>query len=167
MTEEVYGRPCRACTDFKDWMKTGGPQSEKAKAKDDGSDKAKSVSKVPADHHQCPPDRMELGNKSWTLLHSIAAYFPLKPTQKQQDDAKTFLDTFSRLYPCQDCAEDLRQDLVTNPPRVTSSVEFSQVSSDWSVIKILSSHCSIAIILSFHWSIYFVVICCSGQNSKF
>ena len=132
MTEEVYGRPCRACTDFKDWMKTGGPQGENAKAKPSSSDKKTSdtkvseVSSVPADHHQCPPDRLELGTKSWTLLHSVAAYFPRTPTQQQQSDARTFLDTFSRLYPCQDCAEDLRQDLLDHPPRVTSSDEFSQ-----------------------------------------
>ena len=81
---------------------------------------------MPADHHECPPDRMELGSRSWTLLHSIAAYFPAQPTHQQQQDAKIFLDTFSRLYPCQECAEDLRQDLVTHPARLTSSAEFSQ-----------------------------------------
>ena len=36
------------------------------------------------------------------------------------------MSVMSRLYPCQDCAEDLRADLVTHPPRVTSSEEFSQ-----------------------------------------
>jgi len=32
----------------------------------------------------------------------------------------------SRLYPCRDCAEDLAQDLLQEPPVVTSSLEFSQ-----------------------------------------
>ena len=31
----------------------------------------------------------------------------------------------ARLYPCSDCAEDMRSDLVESPPRVTSASEFS------------------------------------------
>ena len=135
MTEDVYGRPCRACTDFKQWMKTGPTNSDGAKPADDDktSKSTKTEQKtdvtavnVPDDHHQCPPDRMELGSKSWTLLHSIAAYFPSTPSQQQQEDATNFMHLFSRLYPCQDCAEDLREDLVKHPPRVTSSKEFSE-----------------------------------------
>ena len=96
MAEELHGRPCRACTDFKQWMKTGpttGPgagggasagSGEQKKAKADSKVEAKEEAKMPDDHHQCPPDRMELGAKSWTLLHSIAAYFPASPTPAQQ-----------------------------------------------------------------------------------
>ena len=68
-TEEVYGRPCRACNDFKSFMKnvpTPGGQA------DGGETVARDNP-----HHQCPPDRMELGSRSWSLLHSVAAYFPL------------------------------------------------------------------------------------------
>ena len=43
-----------------------------------------------------------------------------------QEDARTLVSVVSRLYPCQDCAEDLRTDLLQHPPRVTSSEEFSQ-----------------------------------------
>ena len=43
-----------------------------------------------------------------------------------QEDARTLVSVVSRLYPCQDCAEDLRTDLLQHPPRVTSSKEFSQ-----------------------------------------
>ena len=138
MSEDVYGRPCRACTDFKQWMKTAPTSSTEAKASDDQKKKAEDKEgdkvkvtpetgvSVPADHHECPPDRMELGNKTWTLLHSVAAYFPASPSAQAQDDARTLMSVMSRLYPCQDCAEDLRADLVTHPPRVTSSAEFSQ-----------------------------------------
>jgi len=142
MSEDVYGRPCRACTDFKQWMKTAPTSGTEAKAADDKkkndkgddktnvSDKVKVTPetgvKVPDDHHECPPDRMELGNKTWTLLHSVAAYFPASPSAQAQEDARTLMSVMSRLYPCQDCAEDLRADLVTHPPRVTSSEEFSQ-----------------------------------------
>jgi len=130
MTEDVYGRPCRACTDFKQWMKTG-PSSGQASSGDSQKKASETQKKsdnkeiINQEYHQCPPDRLELGNKSWSLLHSIAAYFPRKPTESQQSDAKQFMHLFSRLYPCQDCAEDLRQDLITHPPRVTSSEEFS------------------------------------------
>ena len=92
-TEEVYGRPCRACTDFKSFMKTGpvpGGQAE------EGKKKAGDDPKVPKDHHQCPPDRMELGSRSWSLLHSVAAYFPSQPTAEQQEDARNFMHLFSR-----------------------------------------------------------------------
>ena len=35
MSEDVYGRPCRACTDFKQWMKTAPTSGAEAKASDD------------------------------------------------------------------------------------------------------------------------------------
>ena len=36
----------------------------------------------------CPPDRQELGSATWSLLHSVAAYYPDRPTPRQQADAK-------------------------------------------------------------------------------
>ena len=89
-TEDVYGRPCRACNDFKSFMKnvpTPGGQTV-------GGEKA-SVDE-PQPQHECPPDRMELGNRSWSLLHSVAAYFPSQPTLQQQEDARNFMHLFSR-----------------------------------------------------------------------
>ena len=74
----------------------------------------------------CPPDRQELGSATWSLLHSVAAYYPDRPSPRQQAEATLFLTLFSRLYPCAECAEDLRADLVESPPKVTSSKEFSQ-----------------------------------------
>ena len=38
---------------------------------------------------------------------------------------EALINSSSRLYPCSDCAEDMRADLVKSPPRVTSSEEFS------------------------------------------
>uniref|UniRef100_A0A0B7JU86 thiol oxidase n=1 Tax=Bionectria ochroleuca TaxID=29856 RepID=A0A0B7JU86_BIOOC len=37
---------------------------------------------------------------SWTLLHSIAATFPEAPSRAQQGDLVSFVQLFSRLYPC-------------------------------------------------------------------
>jgi len=137
---------CRACTDFKHWAKTGpvgipgGTPSEYSQGNQTKNQPSKTEAPSPSvslpedvdrsisDHHQgvCPPDRQELGVASWSLLHSIAAYYPDKPTPSQQADAKLFLTLFSRLYPCEECAQDLRKDLAESPPRVRNSEEFSQ-----------------------------------------
>jgi len=145
MTDEVHGKPCRACTDFKSWMKTGPPglasptvkkspeTSQSGREKDDTRESKVNSGvlippseSTPEDHHLCPPDRMELGNASWSMLHSMAAYFPKQPTSQHKNDALQFMHIFSRLYPCQECAEDLRSDLKQFPPKVESAQEFSQ-----------------------------------------
>lgn len=141
---EIPGKPCRACTDFKRWMKVGPESDNKVTKKEsiqkiidpstkesEGSSQKSEVSLIVdqavLDQKSgiCPPDRAELGSSSWSLLHSLAAYYPDKPSHSQQEDAKQFITLFSRLYPCSDCAEDLRADLVTLPPRVSSATEFS------------------------------------------
>lgn len=160
-------RVCRACSDFKSWMKTGPPgvppktsptqpkptadqihqpdpiqdkeyssetkselppiesplvqpQSESSSEGDqkvqshsssEGDKKEESepiediaeVDLATADHAAgvCPPDTVELGRSSWGLLHSVAAYFPDKPTEQQQQDGKNLLSIVSRLYPCE------------------------------------------------------------------
>lgn len=130
--EAVSAKPCRACTDFKKWTKAGGPTGP-------GLAPTATTSAAPhippeeqdrslTDHQQglCPPDRQELGSSTWSLLHSLAAYYPDRPSPRQQAEASLFLTLFSRLYPCKECAEDLRADLVESPPKVTSSKEFSE-----------------------------------------
>lgn len=77
---------------------------------------------------ECPPDVDELGRSAWTLLHTITANYPMTPTSQQQQDARSFISSFSRLYPCWVCAEDfqtwLRQD--RNAPKVSSREEFGR-----------------------------------------
>lgn len=123
-------KPCRACTDFKDWAKVGPVKPKAAPSTLPGSSSQDGdvVDRSVTDHQQglCPPDRQELGISSWSLLHSVAAYYPDTPTPQQQAEASLFLNLFSKLYPCKECAEDLRADLITSPPRVSSSTEFSK-----------------------------------------
>ena len=57
----------------------------------------------------CPLDAAELGRSTWGLLHSMAAYYPDKPSDKQQKEMSQFINIFSRFYPCDVCAEDLRE----------------------------------------------------------
>ncbi|XP_050029581.1 FAD-linked sulfhydryl oxidase ALR [Dermacentor andersoni] len=112
-------KPCRACSDFKAWAKSkGGSTSKEA-----GPTQAGGLT-VP--DRECPPDRSELGRCTWSLLHSVAAYYPSRPSAEQQRDADQFFRLFSRLYPCKDCAEDFRAELASSPPRVSSRAELAQ-----------------------------------------
>jgi FAD-linked sulfhydryl oxidase len=76
----------------------------------------------------CPPDIDVLGRSSWNLLHSIAASYPERPSLQQRRDARQFISSFSRLYPCHWCATDFQEWMKNseNAPRVGSREEFGQ-----------------------------------------
>ena len=65
-----------------------------------------------------PPDSAELGNSGWTLLHTIAAYYPQSPSAEKQTQVLGFLQSFSQVYPCNYCAKDFQQDLQGKKPQV-------------------------------------------------
>ena len=88
----------------------------------------------------CPPDRAELGAHSWQLvraarltcllafhhetllpcisqLHSMAAHFPDKPSEAEQNSARAFLLALAVLYPCKHCAAHLSEYLDEHPPQ--------------------------------------------------
>ena len=73
----------------------------------------------------CPPDRDELGRHSWTLLHTLAAYFPDEPTADESKAAVGFVQALGILYPCSHCAADLRYSMAENPPKAGSRAELS------------------------------------------
>ena len=95
------------------------------------------ISSLPAVHGRLDPlhaggpvTRQELGQATWTLLHTLAAQFPEQPSRQQRKDAKQLVgrhrlascmymlwypsdcyawcclqvDALTRIYPCAECA---------------------------------------------------------------
>lgn len=58
---------------------------------------------------ECPLDRQQLGRSSWSVLHTIAAYYPERPSQDQQKDMVQFMSLFTKFYPCEDCSQDFKE----------------------------------------------------------
>ncbi|KAL0822840.1 hypothetical protein ABMA28_004837 [Loxostege sticticalis] len=106
---EDEDKPCRACSDFKTWAKMQSKNSLSAPNKP-------STSK-PTD---CPLDKDELGRSTWGFLHSMASYFPDKPTRKQSEQMAKFFNIFAQFYPCEPCALDFQEDIRKHPPQTDS-----------------------------------------------
>lgn len=68
----------------------------------------------------------ELGNSTWNLLHTMAAYYPETPTDERQNATKQFIHSLGDVYPCNECARDWKDEIKEKPPRVDSRNEFSQ-----------------------------------------
>jgi mitochondrial FAD-linked sulfhydryl oxidase len=73
-----------------------------------------------------PLDLNELGNATWGLLHTMAAYYPQHPSLQKQETTKSFLTNLGEVFPCRVCGEDWKNVLETRPPIVTDQEKFSQ-----------------------------------------
>jgi Erv1 / Alr family len=65
----------------------------------------------------CPPSSAKLGRSTWTLLHTMAAWYPDAPSETDQTSIKSFFTTLSRFYPCPWCAHDFQHNLEEKPPQ--------------------------------------------------
>ena len=104
-----HTKPCRACNSYTDHKKSF----------------MSAVNKV-SRHRPCPLDREALGRHTWGYLHTMAAYWTETPSQKQSNSMKQFIRTFSKTYPCEDCAYALREWMREHPPKVGSQEELSR-----------------------------------------
>jgi mitochondrial FAD-linked sulfhydryl oxidase len=74
---------------------------------------------------ECPPMREQLGQATWTFLHSMAAYYPESPSDEEKKSVAGLIKSLELLYPCSHCRQQFQIDIQTNPPRLNSRTEFS------------------------------------------
>lgn len=68
--------------------------------------------------------REELGHATWTLLHTMGAQYPDRPTRQQRRAATQLVASLGEVYPCHACAKHWREVLrELGPPKVGSGVE--------------------------------------------
>lgn len=94
---------CRQCSSFSEYMKTA-----KRKTMEESDGKVSSTTTFL--RTDCPLDKEELGRSAWGLLHTMAAKYPDKPSSGEQQEMKAFFHIFSKFYPCDHCAEDMRKE---------------------------------------------------------
>ncbi|KAI5959808.1 uncharacterized protein KGF55_005040 [Candida pseudojiufengensis] len=61
--------------------------------------------------------KAELGRSSWKLFHTILARYPENPTIKERTTLGEFINLFSKVYPCGDCARHFQTLLSKYPPQ--------------------------------------------------
>ncbi|SMQ51456.1 unnamed protein product [Zymoseptoria tritici ST99CH_1A5] len=111
------GKPCRTCTSSASWKTM-------MKSATTGSSAKAPVTAPPA---ECPPDVEELGRSTWTLLHTLTANYPERPSFAQQSETKQFIGLFGKLYPCWVCADDFRAWMKDgNEPRLSNRDDFGR-----------------------------------------
>jgi len=88
-------------------MSTTQPTAVGAETSSSGGGAAVAADAIPREYFDCPVERDVLGRHSWTLLHTMAATVPDKPTRQQQQELSQFMSTLSKFYPCSWCADEL------------------------------------------------------------
>ncbi len=118
---------CETCTDFKDWMNQN--KAKKIDGKDNSNSGGENFHSDPkintreqltnADDNsiseaaylkECPLRRDQFGRYAWSYLHTMAAYYPEKPTVEQQTSMSQFISTFAEFFPCKECADDFKDE---------------------------------------------------------
>ncbi|KAF9269093.1 FAD-dependent thiol oxidase [Marasmius fiardii PR-910] len=117
------GKPCKPCTAFRNWSKQQKAGSTSALMSSLAFGTSPAPDKPPV---HCPADVEQLGNATWTFLHTTAAYYPERPTPNQRANMLSLIRAIPILYPCSHCANDFGQDIKVNPPDVSSRAGLSK-----------------------------------------
>lgn len=60
---------------------------------------------------KCPIGKDTLGFYSWNYLHTMAAYYPDKPTEKEKSLIQNLIESFAYFYPCKICSSSFQKDI--------------------------------------------------------
>jgi FAD-linked sulfhydryl oxidase len=101
----------------------------------------------------CPPDVEALGSSTWTLLHTMAAYYPERPAPSQMESMKMFFHGFAQHYPCWFCKASLTLLLIFFPSsslsyflsRTISKSRLLQTPFKLAAVRSLANGCAIVI----------------------
>jgi len=74
----------------------------------------------------CPPGTNVIGRGSWTLLHSMTAWYPNEPSQEDRVMMKNFFESLGRFFPCTYCAQDFQAEMKVSPVPTSSRKELCQ-----------------------------------------
>ncbi|KAI7870399.1 FAD-linked sulfhydryl oxidase ALR [Spinellus fusiger] len=126
------GKPCRACNNLKTMTKFSKQIGKKSSAEkttqpinDIGTTQRQEASETWR-RNNCPADVETLGRSTWTLLHTMAAYYPIKPVEEEKTSMKQFIESFAQHYPCWFCKEDFQKEMAKEPVDVSNRDTLSQ-----------------------------------------
>ena len=71
-------------------------------------------------------NRRELGRASWAYLHTLANYYPEKPSSEHQKEMLELIWLYMKYYPCGYCSDMTIQEMYRNPPKLKNRKEFSE-----------------------------------------
>ncbi len=63
-----------------------------------------------------PPSKEQLGQGGWTLIHTMAANYPEKPSTSDKRHARAFFQSLGALYPCKLCRDHFDRYIAVQPP---------------------------------------------------
>lgn len=72
----------------------------------------------------------KLGRYSWSVLHSIASAYPKNPSEEDKKAIKNFVESFSHLYPCDECRKHFKEMVAENELKANSRQELVQYFCD-------------------------------------
>jgi len=60
------------------------------------------------------------------MLHTVAAYYPDRPSETDKCSARSLVQSLAALYPCSHCKHDFQENVRINPPKVATREKFSK-----------------------------------------